>query len=202
MTNDKYGVDNDPYCYPGTTVLINLLDLRDESSLADAERDLSFAAARVIEFKPPPYDLSYLQHIHRQLLGGVYSWAGEVRTVDISKARTRFCNASRIQPEAAKLFESMMRLDWFEGLSRTDLIKHIAEAFGDFNVVHPFREGSGRAQRVLFEQLIINAGYEISWDGVDPDEWVDANVAAFEVDYGLLEGIFGRCIGSEIPASD
>lgn len=201
MTSDKYGVDDDPYCYPGTSVLKNLLDLRDESSLADAERDLSMIAARAIDFVPPPYDLPYLKQIHRRLLGKVYPWAGEVRTVDIRKAGTRFCVASRIEPEAAKQFEGMRRQGWFEGLSRVELIRHIAESFGDLNVIHPFREGNGRAQRVLFEQMIVNAGFEISWDSVDPEEWIAANVAAFEVDYTYLEAIFSRCIGSEIPTS-
>jgi cell filamentation protein len=43
---------------------------------------------------------------------------------------------------------------------------------------------------VLFEQLIVNTGHEIGWSSVDPDEWVAANVAAYEVDCTSLEDIF------------
>jgi cell filamentation protein, protein adenylyltransferase len=201
VTSDKYGIENDPYCYPGSTTLINLLGLRDDESLGDAERDLTLAAAMAIDFVPPPYDLPYLQTIHRHLFGEVYEWAGQLRAVDISKDTTRFCTASRIQPEADKLFRVMRDLNWFEGLSRTDLITHVAEIFGDFNVVHPFREGNGRTQRILFDQMVINAGYEISWADVGAKEWIAANVAAYQVDYGPLAAIFDRCIGDTIPVA-
>jgi cell filamentation protein len=201
VTNDKYGMAGDPYCYPGTSILVNLLDLRDERSLNDAERDLSFRSAVVLEFIPPPYDLSYLQSIHRTLFGEVYAWAGELRAVDISKGQTRFCTVGRIVPEAAKLFRGIEDLRWFDGMSRLQLVRHVSEAFGDFNVIHPFREGNGRAQRILFDQLVINAGYEISWEGVDPEAWVAANVAAYQVDYAPLRKIFDRCIGDAIPLS-
>jgi cell filamentation protein len=202
VTSDKYGIQNDPYCYAGTSTLVNLLDLRDDSSLADAERDLSFAAAATIEFALPPYNLSYLQDIHRHLFSDIYSWAGDIRSVDISKGTTRFCTASRIKPEATRLFRTIEGLGWFEGMARADLVRHVAEVFGELNIVHPFREGNGRAQRILFDQLIINAGYEISWDDVDPDAWVAANVAAYQVDYGPLRDIFNKCIGGIIPVHD
>jgi len=48
-------------------------------------------------------------------------------------------------------------------------------------MIHPFREGNGRAQRILFEHIIINAGYEISWWTAEPGEWVLANVDAVTV---------------------
>jgi cell filamentation protein len=65
-------------------------------------------------------------------------------------------------------------------------------------MVHPFRDGNGRAQRILFEHLIINAGYEISWWAVEADEWTRANIAAVACDYQPLIDIFERCIGQQI----
>ncbi len=44
--------------------------------------------------------------MHRELFIDIYDWAGQVRTVDISKADTRFCNVGRIRPEADKLFHA------------------------------------------------------------------------------------------------
>jgi len=202
VTGDKYGVGNDLYCYPGTTVLRNLLDIRDDAKLADAERDLTADAADKLDFIPPPYDLDSLKAIHRHLFARVYPWSGELRSVDISKGTTRFCTAVRIQPEAEKFFESMRRLQWLEGLDRDELVANIAESFGDFNVIHPFRDGNGRAQRILFENVIINAGFEVSWRDVDPDDWVDANVAAYHVNYEPLREIFARCIGGTISFSN
>jgi len=46
-------------------------------------------------------------------------------------------------------------------VARSDLVVAVAELHGDLNSIHPFRDGNGRAQRILFEHLIINAGYQI-----------------------------------------
>lgn len=193
---DKYGTEQDPYCYPESGVLRNRLDIRDEKELEDAERELTLLATDAIQFCPPPYDLSYLQAIHRQLFGDLYSWAGEIRSIDIAKGETRFCHTPRIEAEARKLFECLERQSYFTTLPRESLIAAVAEFYGDLNVVHPFREGNGRAQRLLFEHLIINCGYEISWEGLEPQEWIAANVAAYHCDYRPLAAIFHRCIGA------
>jgi len=195
---DKYGVGQDPLCYPGSTVLRNRLGLSDDQALHDAERTLSEIAASTIDFDLPPYDLPYLQQIHRILFGDVYEWAGELRTVDISKGGTHFCNVTRIEAEAAKLFRQLATANWFEGLARQQLISAVAEFYGDLNMVHPFREGNGRAQRILFDHIIINAGYEISWWEVAEHEWAQANIDAVVCDYRAITAIFQRCIGQAI----
>lgn len=159
---------------------------------------MSEIAASELEFDLPPYDLAYLQEIHRKLFRQTYDWAGELRSIDISKGDTRFCTASRIEPEADTLFSQVARADWLEGLARRELVHQVAEFYGDLNMVHPFRDGNGRAQRILFEHLIINAGYEISWWAVEPEEWTRANIAAVACDYQPLIDIFERCIGQQI----
>lgn len=195
---DKYGAGQDPYCYRGTAVLRNRLDLCDDQILSEAERALSEIAAESIEFASPPYDLAYLQSIHQRLFADLYEWAGELRTVDISKDETHFCTTSRIEPEARKLFDALAKANWFQDLDRSSLIRAAAELFGDLNVVHPFREGNGRAQRILFEHIIVNAGYEISWWPVDAQEWIQANIDAVVCDYAALTGVFERCVGQPI----
>ena len=47
--SDKYGVQNDPYCWPVTTVLTNELGLREEARLADAEAEFAAVALERIE---------------------------------------------------------------------------------------------------------------------------------------------------------
>ncbi|MNZ10836.1 putative adenosine monophosphate-protein transferase fic [compost metagenome] len=202
MRRDKYGSGQDTDCYPGTDVLINLLDLRDPDDLEDAEPYLSAVAASTMEFTPPPYSLNSLKQIHRALFSQVYSWAGEVRFSAISKDETRFCSPERIAPEAAREFTKMGAAGWFEGYSRTDLVVAVAESYGTLNVVHPFREGNGRTQRILFEWLIVNAGYSINWELVDSEEWVNANIRSYLGDDGWLAHIFDRCIGEPITESE
>lgn len=195
---DKYGTGQDPYCYPRTRILRNLLNIKDEVTLEEAEREITELAASDISFSDPPYDLTYFKSIHKQLFADLYSWAGEVRTIDISKGKTRFCTATRIVPEADKLFAQLARQQYFTHLERQKLISAIAEFYGDLNVVHPFREGNGRAQRLLFEHIIINCGYEISWAPISRNEWLQANVCAFNCHYDEMEAVFNKCIGNPL----
>lgn len=51
---DKYGVGQDPYCYDGSSVFKNLLDIRDDAILQEAERELTIIAADGIPFTPRP----------------------------------------------------------------------------------------------------------------------------------------------------
>ncbi|MCK0746112.1 Fic family protein [Chromohalobacter nigrandesensis] len=176
-------------------MLRNLLGIRDDPTLEAAERELTVLAADTIQFAPPPYDLDYLKHLHRQLFADLYPWAGEIRTIDIAKGETRFCNVQRIEPEAYKLFTRLRHETYFTNLPRQQLVSAVAELYGDLNVIHPFREGNGRAQRLLFEHLIINNGYEISWEGIQREEWLHANIAAYHCDYDAMIAIFDRCIG-------
>lgn len=195
---DKYGTGQDPYCYPGTSLLRNRLGLKDEQILEHAELELSELAADSIEFGQPPYDLQYLSNIHRQLFSDIYDWAGQLRTIDISKGNTLFCTVSRIEPEAERLFKSLANANWFQGLDRASLIIAGAEMFGDLNMIHPFRDGNGRAQRILFEHLIINAGFQIDWWGVDIDQWAQANINSVVCDYRAMQAVFEQCVGDAI----
>jgi cell filamentation protein len=195
---DKYGIGDASDCYPGTDILVNLLHIQNAARLEAAERDITALAASTIEFSPPPYDLNYLCAIHKTLFEDIYAWAGKIRTLDISKGATRFCTVDRILPEANKLFLAFSKRDYFEESTRTDLINNLAEFYGDVNMLHPFREGNGRAQRILFEHIVANAGYEISWDLTSELEWVRANIASVGCDYTLLETIFEKCIGDAI----
>jgi cell filamentation protein len=196
--SDKYGVDQDPYCYPGTSTLINLLEIRDEKRLLSAEREQSESALSNISFSESPYDLAYLRSIHRTLFSAIYAWAGELRTVDISLGDTRFCTCSRIEAEAKKLFAHLAKNDYFVDLSKEELITKIAALYSDVNVLHPFRDGNGRAQRIVFEHIILNCGYSVSWQPISRDEWVSANIEGYQGRNHALAEIFSRCIGGEI----
>ncbi|MGH8359286.1 MAG: Fic/DOC family protein, partial [Pseudomonas sp.] len=119
---DKYGVGQDPYCYPGSSVLRNRLDLFDEERLHQAERELSEIAVGSLPLYPPPYDLERLQHIHRTLFADIYEWAGELRTVNIQKGDTLFCTPERIPPEASKIIQHMAQANWFVGVTQAELV--------------------------------------------------------------------------------
>lgn len=177
---DKYGAGGDTqYCYPKSDVLINKLGLTDEAALETAEIELT--QARIEQFEPDFDDisLSALCGIHRFLFQDVYHWAGELRTVDISKGNTRFANVNRVEPEAEKLFRQLAQENYLVDLPREQFVARLAHYYCELNVIHPFRDGNGRAQRLLFEVISINAGYLLRWGPIGRAEWLDANIAAY-----------------------
>lgn len=89
-SHDKYGVGQDPYTLPNSIVLRNKLFIESELELFEVELQITALAALNIPFKTPPYDLKYWQLVHKQLFSSIFEWAGELRTVIISKGGTNF----------------------------------------------------------------------------------------------------------------
>jgi cell filamentation protein len=81
------------YCYQGTDVLINKLNMRDQVRLEASERKLS--GIRLMELKKSPllnlnWDLTHLRTIHRYIFHDVYPFAGKIRSEQIGKGNFRF----------------------------------------------------------------------------------------------------------------
>ena len=193
---DKYGELGDSlYCYSGTNILKNKLNIRDEQVLEQAELELSGLSSSLIEYAEPPYDLHYLQSIHAQLFGDLYEWAGQLRQIDISKGDTRFCTFSRIEIEINKLLNPLQQQNYFQGLELQQFISKLADLYCELNVIHPFREGNGRTQRIFFEHLIAYCGYGIDWSKINSKEqWVQANIEGFYGNLQPLIKIFELCL--------
>ena len=86
-------------CYPGMTVLINKFDIHDEEKLNEIESVIS--STRYAEWLNAPqaatFDFDHYKAIHRFLFSDLYEWAGEIRTVNISKKGTQFTPAENIK---------------------------------------------------------------------------------------------------------
>lgn len=192
---DKYGVGQDTYCYPGSDVLNNLLNIRDQQQLAQAEAEFTAERYRTYESQIQSLnDLSFehLQCLHCHLFQDLFAWAGQVREVDISKGETRFCTCARIMPEAKKLFALIPRLGLLK--AEQDLIAELASLYCELNILHPFREGNGRALRFFFEELLFTLGYELTWPQITKQQWIAANIAGYNTDLEPLKAIFTKGI--------
>ena len=105
---------DDPYIYPGTTILRNKLDIKDADSLNAFERNM--VADRAAEGIPAgDFDLAHLQAIHRHLYQDLYDWAGEIRTVEISKGGQQFIFRQYIQNGMADVHLRIVAANYFEG---------------------------------------------------------------------------------------
>ncbi|NHB89881.1 putative adenosine monophosphate-protein transferase Fic [Photorhabdus tasmaniensis] len=191
---DKYGTGQDPYTYLGTDTLINKLGIRDSAILEQAEKELTELAILNISFWEPPYNLAFWCQLHKQIFSDLYNWAGQLRTIDISKGNTRFCHAERIEIEGNRIFNMLESENYLVGLNYSEFIKKLAEYYAELNVIHPFREGNGRTQRLLFEYIVINCEYNISFESVDAKKWIEANISAYQYNYRPLMKIFRNCI--------
>ena len=138
--------------------------------------DLRRALRLAVRPLPGDYDLPHLQACHRALFEGIYTWAGELRTVRIAKGDT-FCLPQHIESAAADIFGRLARERRLTDLAREDFIDRLAGYLGDVNALHPFREGNGRAQRVLFSELASDAGYAMHWQRVDLARNLAASIA-------------------------
>lgn len=183
-------------CYPGTTVLINKFDIRNEEKLNEIESVIS--SARYAEWINTPqtaaFDFDHYKAIHHFLFSDLYEWAGEVRIVNISKKGTVFTPADNIENQADLIFKRLRERNYFKGLFRDEFVKEIVDFYCVTNELHPFREGNGRTQRVFLTQLIRNAGYDINFADMDTDLLMIATIQSAQGVTDLLKQIFAESI--------
>lgn len=171
-----------PYCYPGTKVLVNKADIRDQAELQVYERQVT--AVRLSELQLAPlhghFDLEHLKQIHRHIFQDVYSWAGELRTVDLWKQKTQFLPGAILERSTKRLFDALKGEHHLRGLGVQDFTERAAHYMAGVNLAHPFREGNGRSQREFLRNLALNAGYEIQWSRVGKRELLLASIIGLD----------------------
>ena len=105
-----------------------------------------------------------LKQIHGYLFGGLYDFAGKIRTVNISKGGFKFA-AAEFLPET---------LDQIEKMSE-DSFDQIIDKYVEMNVAHPFREGNGRTTRIWLD-LILKRSLKkcVDWSQINKKEYLAA----------------------------
>lgn len=185
---------SDSYTFPDSEVLKNKADLHDQSALDAFEADAT--AIRLLEMIEHPiqghFDLAHLQAIHLHLFQDVYDWAGQLRTVDISKGSSRFGNCGMIESYLGQQLAKIAGENFLIGLSPERFIERLAHYMGEINAAHPFREGNGRVQRAFCAQLAEQAGYFIDFDEVSREEMYAAMIASFHGDSKMMESLLGQ----------
>lgn len=192
MIDSYWNTAPDPYQYPDSQLLRNIPDIRNAAALEQFEHRAT--ALRLEEMiaalATAPINLETWQTMHRILFQDVYPWAGQIRTVQLAKGGTVFAMPERIEAEARPIFDRLGREN-FARLKRDPLITKLAGSFGELNVLHPFREGNGRTQKLLFDEIVRRCGYAIHWEKMDVDALLQAVIAAYQKqEYTPLEHLF------------
>jgi cell filamentation protein len=185
--------EDDPYTYPGSSVLRNKLDITDEAAFEFAER--RFVIQRIAEGIPAgDFDLAHLRTIHRHLFQDIYTWAGELRAVEIAKGGHQFQFRRFIETGMGDVHRRLREADFLRNLSRADFAKAAGAIIGDVNYIHPFREGNGRTQLYYLKQLAAQAGHPVDLSRIDPLRWIDASRAAHIGNYAPMGDEISRSL--------
>ena len=183
-------------CYPETTVLVNKLGIRSQEALDDLERVVTgiHTVEIVKEQSEEPLSFAFYRNLHKRLFGDLYEWAGELRKVDMSKQGTSFCRVENLEEIGNAIFQWLRKHKELRGMKRERFVKELADLYHRINMLHPFREGNGRTQRLFFTLLIRRAGYEIDFAATDTDALMIATVYAAQGVMDYLYGYFDRVI--------
>lgn len=183
-------------CYPGTTVLINKLGLKSQEALDDIESVTVALRSAEIESEPSdaPFTFDFYCGLHERLFGDLYEWAGELRTIDFSKKGTSFYPANDLRELGNAKFARLKDMNDFQGLDRSELVDEITDLYHELNMLHPFREGNGRTQRLFFTLLLRRLGYNISFAECDTDELMMATIYAAQGITTYLHSFFEKIL--------
>jgi cell filamentation protein len=186
-------VEADRYCYAGTTVLKNRINLRNQEELNGFEA-VSVALRAEDPLPIGRFSPSHYCAVHRHLFQDVYRWAGRYRSVRMTKDDSPFCFPENIASEMRGLF-ARLRDDNFLRERDADGFANGAAAFLAYlNAIHPFREGNGRTQLPFVALLAAHAGHPLDLGQLDADAFLEAMIASFFGDEEPLRRSIRRLI--------
>lgn len=145
----------------------NKLGITNSPELAEAEERIS--KKKAIELfengildKLVAGKFESLKSIHKYLFEDIYFFAGEVRTVNISKGNFRFAPLMYLEAALASI-DKMPQSNFDE----------IIEKYVEMNIAHPFREGNGRSTRIWLDCILKKEiGKVVDWSQVDKEDYL------------------------------
>ena len=152
-----------------SNILANRLGITEQVELSKAEEKISKQKAKKLFDSGDIEKVQIgkfvgLAFIHHYLFCDIYDFAGKIRDVNISKGDFRFAPVMYLEASLAHI--DKMPQNTFD---------EIIEKYVEMNIVHPFREGNGRATRILLD-LMLKSELEkvIEWNRVDKDDYLSS----------------------------
>ena len=156
MENSYKYLDSDHKYTDENGVLYNLANIKDEKILSIFES--LQVSKRIEELLKSPLKISdsnSLLILHHYLFQDVYEWAGQSRTVNISKGGKPFFEGERFEMGFKYLNGLILEYRKIPKTKITLLAEKLAEILDSINFLHPFREGNGRTQREFLRLLAL-----------------------------------------------
>ncbi len=179
-------------CYENTAVLINKFGIKDERQLASIEQSVTsmLIAKASIEIPFENVDFDFYKNLHRYVFSDIYDWAGTVRKINMSKKGTNFCSADKIEELGSRIFERLKKDKYLKIFSGDKFIIEFVNLYCDLNILHPFREGNGRIQRLFLSMLVNRSDKQLDFSEIDADELMIATIKSVSGDIFMLQDIF------------
>ncbi len=134
-----------------------------------------------------PGTVQCLQQIHAYIFGGLYDFAGKIRTVNISKGNFIFAPAMFLEGALAQI-EKMPEATFDDIVSK----------YVEMNVAHPFREGNGRSTRIWLDLMLkANLHKCIDWSQVDKKDYLEAMTES-PADSSRIRGLLHNALTDRI----
>lgn len=148
-------------------MLENKLNITNEVELAKEEERITklkalelFDTNKINEFEVGT--TKGLCDIHKFLFNEIYSFAGEIREVNLAKGNFRFAASMYLK-------DVLFRIDSMP----EDTFENIIKKYIEMNIAHPFREGNGRSTRIWLDMILKNRiGKVIDWSKIDKEEYL------------------------------
>lgn len=178
MNIEGYDAFDDPYCYPGTTVLKNLLNIQDQDTLDAFEVEIS-----TLRWEEPlpegNFDAAHSCEVHHHLFQDVYEWAGQYRTVRSFKGENAFCYPEYIPAQMDTLFQGLHEVEVVIDSSSEAFLQQIGRFLGELNAIHPFRKGNGRSQIAFIGLLGAAFGHPFAFERLDRNTFLPAMITSY-----------------------
>lgn len=201
----------DPYLYDDVDVLKNLAGIKDSDILHKAEADITnLAMTAIYNIGFDRFDTATLQEIHRMIFGQIYDWAGEFRTIQMTKAEdvlggdtVRYAYPKEIKKQLTVSMKELSKLKR-NGENDHDVVFRLVRVMAQIWQTHPFREGNTRSV-IVFAVLFANAmGFEVEHEVFRTNAAYVRNALVWAAQgiyskYEYLERIFFDAILHEDP---
>lgn len=172
-------------------VLKNKLNITDQNTLDDTETlllsDSYEKFLKKLENEEVEINLDLIFEINKYFLGTLYSWAGKIRRVEISKDGTLFCASINIENELKLLDELISNIS---ADNKTVLSEKLSVIHCEFNAIHPFREGNGRTIRLFLDLVALANGYKlIDFSKSSKTQYIQACISGMKQDYSKMKSV-------------
>ena len=164
------GYMKDYYLYDDIPVLRNLLNIKDEKLLEEAESNITYVKLLDIDDKicTDVFDYQHIKDIHAYIFGDLYEWAGKERGINIVKGErvlggdtVRYADTNSIETEMEAALKELNQVNW-EVLDISETVELFSKLIARVWQIHPFREGNTRTIITFATQFAEKHGFRMN----------------------------------------